>query len=1197
MVARVALACGFAIALPAHALTFSPLGYTGGMTSEPSAVSADGGVVVGRVFLEVDEDGQGSGVPIVFRWQNDFMQAPLAGCSSYEPRVSDDGRTVAADCRLPSFRPAVWKDDGLLEVSTDTTLSATDVSGDGALVFGHRPHIIDVPFGDDLEHIEAARLTGGVTPMGILAGDNWSEVVAVSRDGSVVGVKSQFRDHSGDEPVEILHAARWDGGALTDLGNLGFDDASIADVSSDGGTIVGWLDDYLNEDDVLVRAFRRTAAGGMVDIGYPPGGNGAKAFGVSGDGSIIVGAWGGPATETARAMIWTAADGPRDLQAVFEDEFAYDLGGWTLIAATAVSSDGSTVAGIGIDPQTQRLTGWIASLRGQLVVDLRAYDSAGNPLDGQLTLEENIDVDLVIANQTGRPLGDFLFANGQPLSVDGRSTGGVQLLSGPTPILTADGLTLAPGETRTVRYRMTTNARGIAAVHAKMSALDDEGREHSDGHSLRLGIEDTESFLEQLKQYLFVLALDRAMVEIERQLQERLRAVSQLAREKLAKILKPEKAQQWLGLPDDFGGGVFERAQAALSGLSSEGVDVRLPDGEYRGHTVEELNAEYNETFFDEVGKGVGKYVDRWATFGGKAKRAAKEAWSDTVNTAGWLLGDGTAEQRKEWAARAMQRANQIDSANALFIEFETNLVREVNAGARDIDPVIDATSKKAVDLFNRKMDELNAWRAADDYARQKLLKIADKDPVRFQREWAKLDAELVNTFMPVLLDTLVGGTLSRGVGGVAKMTARGRGAAMLESGKAAGVLDETGAVTRSTAIEAADASVPHGISATDAARTSEEFLSNLDGATVLQSTDLGNVYELPNLGGVPEITLDAKAGILQSLESEFAAVKGRDITLVEVLKPSSALRKPGGVAKLELTGQKTGKPSMIDGGMPAEALGEASVWRNTTPPSELPGFGDLPTVRQEAAIKEWELANERWAEWHAPAAGSKTARLKECLGQEGRVPLDNEPNAGGLQRFVRAHFEEVTVQKGSAEAKLIRVKKYEIEVVDTRSGRVVNGKSVVDSPEALPQTPDADAVAVGKVVGTDAQGRPIIEPLSREEREFVMQRYIDKNVKARKSGQVPDLAEHGVTLVMDDASAAAAGSLVPKYGAPFLPEAIGIEHLRRIAPFVKPNELSDIEMVEKMLQYVQAEGGFGQHAIVLTRDARFLGEVPFASW
>jgi hypothetical protein len=119
------------------------------------------------------------------------------------------------------------------------------------------------------------------------------------------------------------------------------------------------------------------------------------------------------------------------------------------------------------------------------------------------------------------------------------------------------------------------------------------------------------------------------------------------------------------------------------------------------------------------------------------------------------------------------------------------------------------------------------------------------------------------------------------------------------------------------------------------------------------------------------------------------------------------------------------------------------------------------------------------------------------------------------------------------------------------------------------------------------------------------MPRYIDKNIKARKKkpgtkGAIPDAAEHGVTLVMDDASALAAGKLLPRYGLIFTPKGPGMSYLKRVAPFVAkagstPEEI--LQTYRQMLQTIESEGGFGQHAIVVTSDSRYLGEVPFASW
>ena len=35
----------------------------------------------------------------------------------------------------------------------------------------------------------------------------------------------------------------------------------------------------------------------------------------------------------------------------------------------------------------------------------------------------------------------------------------------------------------------------------------------------------------------------------------------------------------------------------------------------------------------------------------------------------------------------------------------------------------------------------------------------------------------------------------------------------------------------------------------------------------------------------------------------------------------------------------------------------------------------------------------------------------------------------------------------------------------------------------------------------------------------------------------------------------------------------------------------------EKMLKVVESEGGFGQHAVVVTRDSRYLGAVKVSRW
>jgi probable HAF family extracellular repeat protein len=102
---------------------------------------------------------------------------------------------------------------------------------------------------------------------------------------------------------------------LTWLGTLPrpYDSGSFANaVSADGSVVVGGA---LNPIDIRgevayegYRAFRWTRAGGMQDLGTLPGGNWSEAWGVSADGSVVVGG-AYNAVEQLRAFRWTPSGG------------------------------------------------------------------------------------------------------------------------------------------------------------------------------------------------------------------------------------------------------------------------------------------------------------------------------------------------------------------------------------------------------------------------------------------------------------------------------------------------------------------------------------------------------------------------------------------------------------------------------------------------------------------------------------------------------------------------------------------------------------------------------------------------------------------------------------------------------------------------------------------------------------------------
>ena len=863
-----------------------------------------------------------------------------------------------------------------------------------------------------------------------------------------------------------------------------------------------------------------------------------------------------------------------------------------------------------VNPPTEPGEGCSAPEKG-LEVTLEAFSPGGElPLDGIVSLADTITIELTLDNETEETLRGFAFT-GDPLVIDPRGTGGLEIVSGPTPAIDPE-LSLGPGERATFTYEVETTEKGIAAAHSKVTAVDGAFAEYEEWHSLRFDIEEGVKLTPEVVRWLRMEAADRLMKETFGAWSEEMTERGQELAAGLSAVFTPEERLQWFGSETGLPVSPSDFAVALLRGTAAEMTAALRPKVTLEGRSARDFDRIYNKALEEEVGKGVAQYVEGYAKLARGTKKALADSWGEALLTANYIFGSATPQERAQFEAFAMVVVDGVaaDQAN-LYNTVKREVPRWRENGTYLNQAAEEMAAMGGVKGFLGSIQKIKAVFDKEDAARADLLKLAQTDPVAFQQEWAKRDARILNAGMTIIFDTLMGGGVAKGAGALKNVVVRGRGASIMHAGEAAGVLDEGGNVVKgSSAIEMSDDLVPAGMPNAHAAELAKsgKYLEKLEGSTVVRSSDLGNIYELPNLGGVPEVTLDAKAKILGKLENAFEAKFGRRVQLAEVLKPSSPYRKPGAVAKLELTEQKTGKPAMLDAGAPGDVLGEAAVWTGPDPRT-LPGFADLPKPRQEAAVKAWNKAEKDWAEYHNPTdPTSKTARLKQCVGQRSRVPLDKAPNeTTGIQRFVTAEFEEVAVTEGGAQAKLIRAKYYRIEVVDTRNGnRVLNTKQVVDLPEAVAQGPDADAVALAKVVGVDDAGNPILAPLDRAEREFFMGRYVDENVKARRlpagaPGAIPDAAEHGVTLVMQDAPAVAAGTLLPTYGAPFLGEEVGMTHLLQIAPHVtgvkNPTPAQVNKMYRQMVELVRKEGGFGQHAVVVTTDSRYLGAVNFARW
>ena len=134
--------------------------------------------------------------------------------------------------------------------------------------------------------------------------------------------------------------------SLTWLGTLGGNESEAYGVSADGSVMVG----SAQVSPPGWRAFRWTAETGMQNLGTLPGSNNSFAQGVSADGTVVVGTC-FDTSRRGRVFRWTVNEGMQDLGG---------LPGYSITQAMAVSADGSVIVGIAMGADTRAFR-WTAS--------------------------------------------------------------------------------------------------------------------------------------------------------------------------------------------------------------------------------------------------------------------------------------------------------------------------------------------------------------------------------------------------------------------------------------------------------------------------------------------------------------------------------------------------------------------------------------------------------------------------------------------------------------------------------------------------------------------------------------------------------------------------------------------------------------------------------------------------------------------
>lgn len=232
---------------------------------------------------------------------------------------------------------------GYLPGGSNTFSSANAVSADGSVIVG-------VSTSANSEQ-EAFRWTpaGGMAGLGLLPGGTASAAGFVSGDGLVIVGSASF----AWDPSRRA-AFRWtEASGITDLGVLPGAVATTAfAMSRDGRLVVGQSGS---------EAFRWSEAGGIVGLGHLPGDQMSAAMAVSDDGAVIVGRSFFPDGRT-EYFVWTEAEGPRSLRDLLASS-GVDVSGWQNLAAEALSGDGNTIVGQGINPSGFP-EGWAIRLQG-----------------------------------------------------------------------------------------------------------------------------------------------------------------------------------------------------------------------------------------------------------------------------------------------------------------------------------------------------------------------------------------------------------------------------------------------------------------------------------------------------------------------------------------------------------------------------------------------------------------------------------------------------------------------------------------------------------------------------------------------------------------------------------------------------------------------------------------------------------------
>lgn len=330
----------------AHAVQFATFG---DHWTAVTGISDYGGIMVGYDKLQTEDTWR-----TALRWTSSTSFMSL-GPGSAEG-VSADGSVVVGALVEPDVQAFRWSAaTGVVPLGypADGYSAATAISPDGTTIVGSQAtgHLDE--FGIIVIDPARARFwPGGVVAPTHGNGGN-SFFSAISGTGVAVGntefIPPPFPPDFGENEIRpFIHGAGYHQ-ELPHLpgvtsGSLPLPTTVATDISRDGRVVVGSGTNAQGRDE----AFLWTQAGGMVGLNSLPGLSHSYVSATNANGSVIVGTAYEPTNQVSEGFYWTANGGMQSADALLQSR-GVNLNGFHVTDITAVSANGLTIAGLGLE--------------------------------------------------------------------------------------------------------------------------------------------------------------------------------------------------------------------------------------------------------------------------------------------------------------------------------------------------------------------------------------------------------------------------------------------------------------------------------------------------------------------------------------------------------------------------------------------------------------------------------------------------------------------------------------------------------------------------------------------------------------------------------------------------------------------------------------------------------------------------------